>query len=135
MVEAILNALAAATAGDVMGYTGAWLFAPTLCFVYIQYIKVSRIDDGRAKHSAWVLRGIAFAVTFLLALFFTWRLAGWSLDRALNHAVAIAISYPLLMTVILTRMQKYAPDIAEDLGGNMPTEFRISDNEPTEPKS
>lgn len=133
MIEAILNALAAATAGDVMGYTGAWLASPTLCFVYIQFIKGTRVETGRAKLGAWALRGIAFAVTFLLALFFTWRLAGWSLDRALNHAVAIAVSYPLLMTVILARMQKYAPDIAEDLGGNMPTEFRFNDNDPTEP--
>lgn len=134
MIEAILKALSDATAGDVLGYSGAWLVAPTLCFVYIQFIKGTRADTGRAKLGAWVLRGMAFAVTFLLALFFTWRLAGWSLDRALNHAVAIAISYPLLMTVILERMQKYAPDIAEDLGGNMPTEFRFSDSDKTEPR-
>lgn len=134
MLEAILKALSDATAGDVLGYTGAWLVAPTLCFVYIQFIKRSRIETGRAKLSAWVLRGIAFAVTFLLALFFTERLAGWPLERALNHAVGIALSYPLLMTIILARMQKYAPDIAEDLGGAMPTEFRFSDSDPTEPK-
>jgi hypothetical protein len=135
MIEAILNALSAATAGDVLGYTGAWLVSPTLCYVYIQFVKGTRADTGRTKLSAWTLRGLAFGVTFMLAMFFAWRLAGWSLDRALNHAIAIAVSYPLLMTIILARMQKYAPDIAEDLGGNMPTEFRFSDSDPTEPKA
>jgi hypothetical protein len=83
---------------------------------------------GKPKLPAWQLRALASVSTFLMALFFTNRLASWPMDRALDHAVAAAVCYPALMFLYMSRIRKYDPEMAEDLGGDAATELRMVDD-------
>jgi hypothetical protein len=50
------------------------------------------------------------------------------MDRALDHAVAVAVCYPALMFLYMSRIRKYDPEMAEDLGGDAATELRMVDD-------
>lgn len=125
MIEALLKALQDATAQDMLGYAGVWLVGPLVTFFYVNQIKRTRKRQGRAL-TAWQMRGMASLLAFIVAMFFANRMASWPLDKAFNHAITVAFTFPLLVAILLDKIQKVAPDIAEDIG-EMPTEFRAAD--------
>jgi hypothetical protein len=125
MIEAFIKALQDTVGTDVLGYTGVWAISPLISFYYINQLKRTRKNQCRPL-SAWHLRGLAALLSFVGAMFVSNRLAGWPLDRSINHSVAVAFSFPLLITVLLDRLHKVAPNLADEIG-ELPTEFRAAD--------
>lgn len=129
ILEAIMAALKDQTGADLLGYAGAWGVSPMVAHMYIQFTKNTRREMSKDKLPAWQLRGMASITSLLMALFFANRLAGWPMDRALDHAIAVAVCYPALMFVYMSRIRKYDPDMAKDLGGDAATELRMVKND------
>lgn len=120
-----MNALQEKAAQDALGYAGVWLVGPLASFWYVNQVKRTRKKRG-APLSAWQMRGLASLMAFVAAMFFGNRMAGWPLDKALNHGVAVAFTFPLLVAVLLDKIKRVAPDVAQDIG-DLPTEFRAAD--------
>lgn len=125
MIDLILEALKTQAAADTLGYFGAWVLSPFLAFAYVQFAKRDRIEKGAPKLSAARLRMLASGSSFLFVLFFANRLAGWPLDRAVTHAIGVAICYPLLMVFYFSRLKRLEPDTAGEMGGNDATELQM----------
>ena len=128
VLEAAIAALRSQSGADLLAYAGAWAVAPMVAHMYIQFTKATRREMGKPKLPAWQLRALASASSFLMALFFANRLAGWPIDRAVDHAVAVAFCYPALMFLYMSRIRKYDPAMADDLGGDAATELRMVDD-------
>jgi len=125
MIETLLKALEQATAGDVMAYAGVYIAAPLGTLWLVNQVKRTRKNLGR-KLTVWQLRSMAAVVSSLAALFFGNRMAGWPVDKALNHAIVVAFLFPLIATILIERVKVVAPGVAEDLG-ELPTELRAAD--------
>lgn len=125
MIDAILKALQDATAGDLLAYAGVWIGGPLVTFWWVNQVKRDRRRQGRPL-TGWEMRCMASMIAALMAMFVGHRMAGWPLDKAINNAVAVGFCFPLLITVILDKLQRIAPDIADDVG-SLPTEFRGAD--------
>ena len=132
MIEAFIKALQDTVGTDILGYAGVWVLSPLISFYYVNQLKRTRKNQGRPL-SAWQMRGLASLVALIMAMFFSNRLAGWPLDRAVNHSVAIAFSFPLLITILLDKLQQVAPRIIDEIG-DLPAEFRAADTTEFEPQ-
>lgn len=132
MFEAFIKALQDTVGSDILGYSGVWAVSPLVAFYYVNQVKRTRKNQCRPL-SAWQLRGLAGLVAFIMAMFVSNRMAGWPLERAVNHSVAVALSFPLLITVLLDRLHKVAPNLADEIG-ELPTEFRAADTTEIKPQ-
>ena len=129
IIEAIEQALKTQGAGNILTIAAMYIACPLVMHIYIQLWKGGRKKAGQPI-GPWTLRAVASGGTFALATFIGWRLGKWPVDEAIDHAFIIAAMYPLAMWVYLSRLEKYEPELAKDLGGD-PTELRVVDD--TEP--
>lgn len=133
ILTAILEALKTQTASNILTAAGIYIACPLVTHLYIQYAKATRRQAGAQKLGAWTLRGIASGGTFGLAVFVGWRLGKWPLSDAIDHALAIAIAYPLAMTVYLNWLERNQRELAQDFGELDVTELAHRDDT-TEPR-
>ena len=134
VLTAILEALKTQTAGNILTAAGMYIASPLVVHLYIQYAKASRRQAGAPKLGAWTLRAIASGGTFGLALFVGWRLGKWAPSDAADHALAIAIAYPLAMTLYLNWLEKNRPELSEDFGELDATELSGRRDDTTKPR-
>lgn len=125
MIETILKALERATADDVLAYAGVYIAAPLGTLWLVNQLKRTRKNMGR-KLTVWELRGMAALISGLSAMFFANRMAGWPVDKAVNHAVVVMFLFPLIATILINKVKSVAPNVADDLG-DLPTELRAAD--------
>lgn len=125
MIETILKALEQATAGDVLAYAGVYIAAPLGTLWLVNQVKRTRKNLGR-KLTVWQLRSMAAIVSGLAATFFGNRMAGWPVDKAVNHAVVVMFLFPIIATFLIGKMKAVAPNVAHDMG-DLPTELRAAD--------
>lgn len=134
LLSAILEALKTQTAANILTAAGMYIACPLVVHLYIQYAKATRRQSGAGKLGPWTLRAIASGGTFGLAILVGWRLGKWPLPDAVDHALAIAIAYPLAMTVYLSWLDKHQPELAQDFGELDATELAIRHDDTTEPR-
>lgn len=117
----VAEIIKAAGDGDFLVYVAS----PVLATVQVQLLKADYRRAGR-KASPWKWRALSCVSSGALSMFFGWRLAGWSLDRAVDAGVLVAVAYPTILYLILRVLKKRDPQAARDLvgGDDMPTELQ-----------
>lgn len=109
---------------DAVGGLGVYLVTPSAALWYGKRIKRTRRKAGDPL-SDWDFIGMCAALSFLAALFFANRLAGWPLDRAINHALFVAFVLPWGLPKVVALLERVAPDIADEF--DVPTEYSGED--------
>lgn len=97
IIQLIVQAIASQTATDILTAAGIYIVVPLFTHIQIQFIKYDRRERRKPELGRWTLRGIAFILTFTVATFIGWRVGGWAIEMAVDHAVNIAILYPVAM--------------------------------------
>ena len=114
LLGAIGRALAQAASDlswvDLLGILGAYVATPVIVFIHLQFMKFDRRERNARELGRWELRGLAFIGCFMLSAFIGWRLAGWPLARAVDHAFTVAVAYPFLMWVYMAWLKKKNPE-------------------------
>ena len=130
--DAIVAAFRQYLGADTFGNVLVFVLAPLGVHVQIQAMKAARAASNLPKLSPWAVRLVATLATFILALFFGYRMAEWPIDKALNNAVVIAVFYPIAVFAILRAVKAKDPQIAAQLGADSDlTELQLADK--TEP--
>ncbi len=102
-----------------------WIVVPLTALTYAKRVRRTRRKAERPM-SDWDLWAMTTLIAGLAALFVGNRFAEWPLDKAINHAVLLMFVLPLLLPALLNRLEKMAPDLADDIG-DLPTAFRGAD--------
>lgn len=89
-----------------------------LTYINIEFIKYDRAKRGQEKLSRMVLRSLAVGASSFTALIVGWRLIGWPLEQAINHAIGVGMLYPLTMWVLLEYLEAKVPEAYKSLTDN-----------------
>ena len=102
-----------------------WIVVPLTALVYAKRVRRTRRKAERPM-SDWDLWAMTTLIAGLAALFVGNRFAEWPVGKAINHATLLMFVLPLLLPALLNRLEKMAPDLADDIG-ELPTAFRAAD--------
>lgn len=106
----VIKALVSQQATDLLVGAAIYIAVPISTHIYIQFIKYDRRERHLPKLGNWTVRGLAFILVFTQAIFIAWRVGGWSVEMAANHAVNIGIFYPTAMWAFMSWLKKKNPD-------------------------
>lgn len=117
---------------DAAGGFCVYGLSPLCAIWYVKQVKRTRRAKGQPM-TEWDVRVMGAVCAGLMALFFGNRIAGWSLNDAANHAIAVMFLLPVLLPSIIEALDRVAPQIAQDIG-DLPTEFRSVDTTELSPE-
>lgn len=110
VLRLIVEALSGQTASDTLTAAGIYIASPLATHIYLTFVKFDRRERGLSALGDWTARGIAAIGTWALALFVGWRLGGWQLEDAIDHATSIAIFYPFAMWMLMSWLKVNRPE-------------------------
>lgn len=115
LIEAVLRAIASMDAATLLTAAGVYIATPLLVHIQIQFLKFERRERCAPELGRWTLRAIAFVLCAAIALFIGWRLGRWPLDKAIDHAVNVAVMYPLAMWAYMAYLKDKYPGAYDKL--------------------
>ena len=114
--QIFISALGSQEAGTLLVTGGVYVASPTLVYFYVEAWKRGMRRAGRPKPGPWAQRAMAAVGTFALAMFVANRLGGWPVEQSANHAVSIALFFPLMMWALLALLTRQSPEAADGFG-------------------
>ncbi len=140
-METILAALKQLNAHDVLLYSAIYIVSPMVAFMHVQFHKKHYRgldkDGNERKLSHAHLRTIASVSGGIIALFIGYQMGGLTLPQALNHAVVVGVSFPLIMWAVMEYIKSKWPNAYDRLRQNKPKKPadkkpKIDDKEPAD---
>lgn len=110
---------------NALGLALIYAIIPLTSLVYAKVIRRARRKKG-APMDGLEFRGMLALLAGVPAMFFGHMLCGWPVAKAFVNAAFMAYLLPTLLPALLDRLEKVAPDIADDIGP-LPTELRAVD--------
>lgn len=123
-LQILAAALSSNSASDMLTSVGVYAASPLTVHIYLQWVKYERRERKLPPVGNWTLRCAAMIGTFGLAWFVGHRLGGWPVGMAADHAISVAIFYPLSMWALMSWLKWRYPDAYRKLA---PRRRRASD--------